>query len=111
MEEFLRNEILKKVDDPQYYFFRYAENVNNDALSDKWLENRISYIYKVAVLTAIDKDKCDYAHVVIGTQRADRSEPELKGYFYFSEGENDDIGRVIERAFDLLKSIHPVFEP
>ena len=36
-------------------------------------------------------------------------EPDIKGYFHFDEGENDDVARVIDRAVNLLKSIHPVF--
>lgn len=111
MKKFLKEEILKKVVKPEFYSFDYAENKNNDALTEKWLENRTSYIYKVGVLTAMDSNKCDFVHVVIGTQRDENSEPELKGYFWFGEGENDDMGRVIERAFELLKSIHPAFEP
>ena len=111
MEKFLKEELLKKISKPEYYSFYYDENNNKDALTNDWLENRTSYIYKVAVMTAIDSNKCDFAHVVIGVQRGKDSEPELKGYFYFSEGENDDMGRVIERAFKLLQYIHPAFEP
>ena len=111
MEGFLKEEILKKIGNPEHYSFDYAENKNKDSLSDKWLENRTSYIYNVGVLTAIDSNKCDFAHIVIGTQRGENSTPELKGYFYFGEGENDDMGSVIERAFELIKSIHPAFEP
>jgi len=111
MEEFLKAELLKKIKNPEYYSFDYSENKNNDALTDAWLNNRTSYIYKVGVMAAIDRNKCDFAHVVIGTQRGENSEPELKGYFYFNEGENDDMGRVIERAFKLLQYIHPAFEP
>lgn len=55
--------------------------------------------------------RSDAGHVVIGTQRSENSEPELKGYFYFGEGENDDMGMVIDRAFKLLQYIHPAFEP
>ena len=111
MKKFLKSELLKKIGNPEYYSFDYSENKNNDALTDAWLDNRTSYIYKVAVMTAIDSNKCDFAHVVIGTQRGENSVPELKGYFYFGGGENDDMGRVIERAFKLLQYIHPSFEP
>ena len=110
MEDFLRNELLNKIINPNYYSFDYLENTNIDALSEDWLENNTSYIYKVAVMTAIDVNKCDFVHIVIGTQRKIISEPELKGYFYFSEGENDDMGEVIKRAFNLLQSIHPAFQ-
>ena len=111
MKQFLRDYLKDKINDESYYSFDYSEDVNKDALSDKWLHNRTSYIYKVAVLAAIDSNKCDYAHVVIGTQRSDDSEPEIKGYFYFADGENDDMGRTIQRAFDMLKMMHPAFEP
>jgi hypothetical protein len=111
MNEFLKQELLKKISSPEYYIFEYSEHKNNDALTDAWLENRTSYIYKVAVMTAIDWNKCDFAHIVIGTQRNENAKPELKGYLYFDRGENDDMGRVIERAFKLLQYIHPAFEP
>lgn len=107
MEQFLKKELLKKIGKSEYYSFDYSENKNNDALSDAWLENRTSYIYKVGVMTAIDNNKCDFVHVVIGTQRGENSEPELKGYFYFGEGENDDIGRTMKRALKLFKYMHP----
>lgn len=111
MEKFLKEELLKKIGQPEYYSFNYSENNNSDVLTDKWLDNGTSFIFKVAVMTAIDRNKCDFAHVVIGTQRGEDSEPELKGYLYFGEGENDDMGRVIERAFELLRYIHPAFQP
>lgn len=110
MEKFLKDELLKKIDDPRYYYFTYEENINNDVLDDTWLDKRTSYIYKVAVMTAIDKNKCDFAHIVIGVQRGQFPSQELKGYFYFKQGENDDMGRVIERAVKLLKDIHPAFD-
>ena len=109
MKEFLRNYLSDKIGDEKYYTFDYKEDVNKDALTNDWLENRTSYIYKVGVLTAIDSNKCDFIHIAIGTQRSDIFEPEFKGYFYFDEGENDDVARVINRAVNLLKNIHPVF--
>lgn len=111
MKDFLKQELLGKISDPKYYSFDYLDNVNNDVPNNVWLENQTSFIYKVAVMTAIDSNKCDFAHVVIGTQRYKDSEPELKGYLYFCEGENDDMGRVIERAFRLLPLIHSAFDP
>lgn len=111
MQNFLKQEILKHITIPDLYAFRFAESKNEDALTGAWLTSRTSYIYNVGVLAAIDSNKCDFVHVVIATQRGINSDPELKGYFYFNQGENDDMGRVIQRSFELLKSIHPAFEP
>ena len=107
LEDHLRSIIDLNEDRTTY---RYSENINNDALNGTWLDNRTSYIYKVAVLCAIDSNKCDWAHIVIGTQRTDYSQGEVKGVFSFNQGENDDIGRVISRAFDLIKLSHHAFD-
>lgn len=111
MKKFLKKHLktISKLDD-KYTSWEYSEDVNLDALSDEWLENRTSFIYKVGVLCAIDSNKCDWVHIAIGTQRSKDSEMEIKGTFYFNEGENDDMGRVIDRAFKLLQHIHPAFE-
>lgn len=101
---------MEQDDQDGSYFWIYKEDANQDALTDEWLENRTSYIYKVGVLCAIDSNKCDFVHIAIGTQRDQNSTPELKGSFYFDEGENDDMGRVIKRAIQCLELIHPVFE-
>lgn len=110
MEQFLKDYLLieKKIN-PEYYHFKYSEDVNNDALSEDWLENRTSYIYKVGVLAAIDSNKCDFVHVAIASMRGENSMSEIKGYFHFDKGENDDMGRTIERAFKLLQYMHPAF--
>jgi len=111
MEELLNKHLDSITElDEDWTVLEYSEDVNKDALSDDWLENRTSFIYKVGVLCAIDRNKCDWVYVVIGTQRGENSKPEVKGTFYFNKGENDDIGRVIKRAFDCMKIIHPVFE-
>lgn len=104
MEKFLK-EHLKTVFEFEEHctIWQYSEDVNTDALSDDWLENGTSYIHKVAVLCAIDANKCDWVHVAIGTQRGENSEMEVKGMFYFNEGENDDMGGVIDRAFKLMQ--------
>ncbi len=107
LKDFLINE--KKIN-KEYYNFEYSEDVNNDALSEDWLENRTSYIYKVGVLAAIDSNKCDFVHVAIASMRGENSTPKIKGYFYFNEGENDDMGRTIDRALKLLQYMHPAFE-
>lgn len=110
MEDFLKEELLKHIKNDDYYSFSYQEDINNDALTDAWLEKETSYIYKVAVMTAIDSNKFDFAHVVIGVQREQNSDYQLKGYLYFSEGENDDMGRVIKRSLDLLEYMHSAFK-
>lgn len=111
MKEFLKNH-LESISEfnKDWTVWDYAEDVNPDALSDDWLENRTSYIYKVGVLTAIDANKCDWVEVVIGCQRSENSDIEIKGVLNFQDGENDDIGRVLERTINLLKTIHPVFD-
>lgn len=112
MKEFLRQYLInEKGINPQYYIFGYDEDVNDDALTDAWLENNTSYIYKVGVLTAIDANKCDFIHIVIGTQRMLGWEFEVKGYFHFNRGENDDVAVTIKRAMGMLQYIHPIFEP
>ena len=111
MKQFLKDHLktISEFDD-NWTSWVYMEDVNPDALSDDWLENDTSYIYKVATLCAIDANKCDWVHVAIGTQRFENSEMEVKGVFYFSRGENDDMGRVVDRAFKLLQNTHPAFE-
>lgn len=96
--------------DEDWTNWKYSENVNNDALSEEWLSKRTSYIYKVGVLCAIDANKCDWVYVAVGTQRSDKSDVELKGIFQFNEGENDDIGLVLERMMELLRNMHSVFD-
>jgi hypothetical protein len=116
MKEILINHLcerypqFKEYEGEGHYFTHYIEDVNEDALTDEWLNKGTSYIYKVGVFAAIDSNKCDYLHIVIGTQRDDVSTPEIKGYFYFSEGENDDVARVMSRAMRCLERMHPVFE-
>lgn len=110
MEEFLKNQLKEKHNfNEDWTCWEYVEDVNNDTLSDDWLENRTSFIYKVGVLTAIDANKCDWVHVAIGTQRGEKSPFEIKCEMEFNEGENDDIARVLKRALQCLEVIHPVF--
>lgn len=111
MKQFLKDHLKTITEfDEHWTNWQYSENVNPDALSEDWLENQTSCIYKVSVLCAIDANKCDWVHVAIGTQRSENSEMEIKGVFYFNEGENDDMGRVIDRAFKLMQYTHPAFE-
>ena len=111
MKEFLTKQ-LKELHtlENEYTSWDYQENINPDALSEDWLKNGTSYIYKVGVVTAIDNNKCDWVHVIIGVQRKFNSTPEVKGSFYFCNGENDDIKNVIKRSVELMRSIHPVFD-
>ncbi len=70
MKEFLKNYLIKeKKISPEYYRFNYSEDVNEDALSNDWLESGTSFIYKVGVLTAVDSNKCDFAQIAIASMR------------------------------------------
>jgi len=112
MEKFLKSELKRIYDlDEEYVFYEFGSDLSEHALTEKWLKKRKSYIYEVSALAAIDSNKCDYVYIAIGVKRSDTSEPELKGTFYFEEGENDDIGRVLKRAFKVLKGLHDVFVP
>ncbi len=111
LANFLKEKLMSSNEfDPEWTVWDYSEDINPDALTDEWLESRTSWVYRVGVLCAIDRNKCDWVHIAIGTQRREDEDFEIKGTFYFSEGENDDMGRVIGRAFSLLKSSHPAFE-
>ena len=88
----------------------YWEHTNEDALTDAWLRNRTSYIWRVGVLGQWDSNKCDYAYAVIGYERQP-GQIQVLGHIAFPEGENDDIGRVLQRALGCLSAIHPAFDP
>lgn len=90
----------------------YEEHINPDALNDLWLrpESNEGYIWNVGVLLVTDANKCDYATALIGFQRQPDREPEFIGELCFSQGENDDCGRVIKRACKLLAGMHPIFD-
>ncbi len=96
--------------DWKVYDTQYAENEQPEALDDSWLDKGVSYIWKVAVLSLTDSNKCDFLKVYVATQRNEESEPEYHGVLYFSDGENNDVGRVIKRAVDLMKVCHPVYD-
>ena len=87
----------------------YVEDVNEDALSNKWLETQTSYIWKVGVLAVIDPNKCDWCYLHIGHQRNPKAEPEYVGCLCWRDGENDDIGRCLARYLKVAALIHPVF--
>jgi len=112
MEQFLKEELKKTYSDIEdgCVHYNYSENINKDVDNGTWLENKSSYIHKVAILTAIDNNKCDYVNIIIGTQRSKNSTPKIIGTFDFSNGENDDMGKVIKRAIDLLQ-LNSCFSP
>lgn len=89
---------------------QYAENVNPDALTDKWIESNTSYIWKVGVLVVADPNKCDWVYLYIGHQRQPSAGFEFIGKLYWRDGENDDIGASLRRYVSLANSIHPVFD-
>ncbi len=108
----LKKYILEKTGlSPERNHITYREDKNNDALTNEWLEQGTSWVYKVGVITVIDANKCDWVYFAVGIQKYKDSNVDVIGHFGFANGENDDIGRVLERAMELLKSIHPVFEP
>lgn len=110
MKEDLKRHLTKALNlNDEWNRYDYHEDINEDALSEKWLVSGTSYIWKVAVFTAIDSNKCDWVHVCAGIQRSPNSGVDILGILTFPEAENDDIGRVLERVFKCLKSIHPVF--
>jgi hypothetical protein len=80
---------------------RYEEDVNPDALTRAWLDNRTSYIWKVGVLTLADNNKLDWIHVLIGHER-EPGKLELVGRFDYEDGENDDPARSVARAVELM---------
>lgn len=87
----------------------YYEHVNDDALSDAWLERGTSYIWKVGVLAQIDSNKCDHVHLLIGHER-EPGHYQFVGMLFWVGGENDDIGRCLQRYLNCASMLHPVFE-
>ena len=109
LETFLRGKMDEDLDE-DWTNVLYRENTNEDAINGEvWLANRTSYIYRVGVLAFIDANKCDWVTVLIGHER----EPgrfEFIGKLHWQDGENDDIGRSLERYLDVMKWMHPVFD-
>lgn len=113
LEQFLKAEAEKFrpgiLSDDNHYV-RFHEDVNPDALDgDKWLKTNTSYIWKVGVLLLIDNNKCDWVHVFIGHERAP-GKLEFIGKLYFSDGENDDMGRSMKRYLECAAAICPAFD-
>lgn len=111
MEDALRAYLKSKIDlSPDYSTSCYQEDINKDAATNKWLDNGTSFVWKVGVLSVIDANKCDWVYFALGIQKTPHSEIDIIGHFCFSDGENDDIARVLKRMMGCLKEIHPVFE-
>ena len=111
MKEFL----LQKADLSEYLKewcqIKYRENINPDAINgDAWLDKGTTYIWKVGVLAVIDANKCDWVQVLIGHQRSPDRPMEFIGKLNWQDGENDDIGRSLDRYLDLMRSMDTVFE-
>lgn len=111
LEKFLHAEAETQVctykDDRKVYDY----HINPDAINgDDWLNNGTSYIWKVGVLVLTDRNKCDWVNVLVGVQRSPEETPYLIGKLNFPEGENDDCGRVLSRAMNLIKYTYPIFE-
>ena len=87
----------------------YAENENPDALTDDWLENETSYIWKVGVLAQTDSNKCDWARLFIGHER-EPGQCEFIGMLYWQGGENDDINRSLRRYIDVASQASYLFD-
>jgi hypothetical protein len=111
MKEFLIEYARKKCSDLEsVYNIQYKEDVNDDAINgDKWLDKGTSYIWKVGVLALIDSNKCDFVRVIIAHQRTNNHDIEIIGELYWSDGENDDIGRCLDRYLECLRCLHLVF--
>ena len=77
LREFLRTEARKSEHrpyDPDKYWGEhpiegYAEDVNEDALTNAWLDKSTSYIYKVGCLTLFDDNKRDFGWAFVGIER------------------------------------------
>lgn len=89
---------------------RYLQNVNEDALSDVWLDNGTSYIWKVGVLTIIDGNKRDWAYAFIGHHREPNRSCEFIGVLHWRDGENADPGPCLRRYVSLLSEADIIFE-
>lgn len=89
---------------------RYAEDVNPDAINgDDWLKNRTPYIWKIGVLITNDSNKCDWVDVFIAHER-EPNNIDFIGHLNWPDGENDDIGRSVQRYVKLLQNNHYIFE-
>lgn len=112
LREFLEKRYLEdrknQESDSYGYSIYYKSDIEEDALSGDWLENRTSYVWKVGIAAFVDANKCDWVYVYIGHQRSDSSTPQFIGCLYWENGENDDIPRSVDRYLKIMKKI-PVF--
>lgn len=101
---------LWPIDDFHPDYRLYREDTNAAALDgNRWLDEGTSYIWRVGVLAQIDSNKADHVHALIGHERAP-GRFEIVGRLSWADGENDDIGRCLDRARRLMSDLHPVFE-
>jgi hypothetical protein len=87
----------------------YAEDVNEDALTNAWLDKSTSYIYKVGCLRLFDDNKRDFGWAFVGIER-DPGDFQYLGSLYFRDGENTDCGRVMRRVLACLAGCDIVFQ-
>ncbi len=90
---------------------QYIEHVNPDAAGNAQaaIEAGTSFVHRVGVLAAWDSNKCDEAWLLLGQQQ-DGEAPRCVGVFFWEQGENDDIGGVLQRFYALTQTLrHPVF--
>lgn len=114
MKEYLsnivKNQLIPNYDE-NWTSWNYLEDTNKDVIDGTWLENRTSFIYKVGVSIAIDANKSDWVYLAIGVQRQnENSSNQLIGTLSFPNGENGDIGRVVQRAVKLMRYATPLFD-
>jgi hypothetical protein len=105
LDEFIRKnakEVFPELFDRTDYFQpneKYRETVNPDALSDDWLQNNTTYIYKVGVYLVYDSNKMDWLYAFYGYQRYEKGGMAFLGYLQFPQGENDDMSRTFTTIF------------
>ncbi len=111
LEKFLRDHVRNNASSAvtEYGIINtsYAEHCNDDAIDgDRWLETGTSYIWKVGLLGVVDSNKADWGWLHIAHQRDDESKPEIIGALHWAQGENDDVGRCLQRYVYALNASH-----
>jgi len=112
MEQFLKAKATELGHyDPDWDHCDYRESdVPAADDGDAWLETKQSFIRRVGVLAVWDSNKTDYAGLFYGMMRSADSQPIFVGFQWFPEGENDDIGRLLDRYSNCIAQVgHPVF--